>query len=82
MKATSITIFDGHTYQVGEEIPDLGSFECVGTEGNKRFYSGLSVDAPAKLPKYDNLATDSTAKCLDTGDFYYYHAPTKTWYKQ
>lgn len=82
MKATSITIFDGHTYQVGEEIPDLGSFECVGFEGNKRFYSGLSKDAPAKLPKYDDLATDSTAKCIDNGDFYYYHAPSKEWYLQ
>lgn len=82
MKATSVVIFDGHTYQPGEEIPDLGSFECVGTEGNKRFYSGLSVDAPAKLPKYDDLGTDSNAKCIDNGDFYYYHAPSKSWYKQ
>ena len=82
MEATSITIFDGHTYQVGEEIPDLGSFECVGFEGNKRFYSGLSKDAPTKLPKYDDLATDSTAKCIDNGDFYYYHAPSKEWYLQ
>ena len=82
MKATSVTIFDGHIYRAGEEIPDLGSFECVGYEGNKRFYSGLSKDAPDKLPKYDDLATDSTAKCIDNGDFYYYHAPTKEWYLQ
>lgn len=80
-KATARTVYDGQTYDVGEEIWDLGSFECVGTEGNKRFYSGLSADV-AKLPKYDNLGTDSTAKCLDTGDFYYYHAKSKTWYLQ
>lgn len=81
MKATAVTIHDGQTYQAGEEIWDLGSFECVAVEGNKRSYSGLSADVD-KLPKYDNLGTDSSAKCLDTGDFYYYHAPTKTWYKQ
>lgn len=80
--ATSKTVFDGQVYEKGEEIWDLGSFECVGTDGNKRFYSGLSADAPSKLPKYDDLGTDSTAKCLDNGDFYYYHAPSKTWYLQ
>lgn len=81
MKATVATVYDGQTYQVGEEIPDLGSFECVSVEGNKRSYSGLSKDV-SKLPKYDNLATNSSAQCLDTGDFYFYHAPTKKWYKQ
>ena len=80
--ATKKTLYDGQWYEPGEDIWDLGSFECVGTEGHKRFYSGLSADAPTKLPKYDNLRTDSIAKCLDTGDLYYYHAPTKTWYKQ
>ena len=79
--AKTNTLFDGQTYQPGEEIHDLGSFECVDYSGNKRYYSGLSADVD-KLPKYDNLATDSTAKCLDTGDFYYYYAPTKTWYQQ
>lgn len=81
MKAEQVTVYDGQTYQVGEEVPDLGSFECVGVEGNKRSYSGLSKDVD-KLPKYKNLGTNSSAMCLDTGDFYYYHAPTKTWYKQ
>lgn len=75
-------IVDGHTYNDGDTVWDLGSFDCIGVEGNKRHYSGLSADAPAKLPKYDDLGTDSTAKCLDTGDFYFYHAPTKTWYLQ
>lgn len=73
---------DGQLYGEGETPWDLGSFECVDVEGKKRHYSGLSADAPDKLPKYDDLATDSTAKCLDTGDFYYYHAPSKTWYQQ
>lgn len=79
---TKTIVVDGQVYKEGETIWDLGSFECVGTDGNKRFYSGLSADAPAKLPKYENLATDSTAKCLDTGDFYYYHSPSKSWYLQ
>jgi hypothetical protein len=77
-----VTIVDGQTYREGETPWDLGSFECVGTDGNKRFYSGLSVDAPHKLPRYANLGTDSTAKCLDNGDFYYYHNPSREWYKQ
>ena len=82
MIADKTMVVDGQTYQPGEEIWDLGSFECVGTDGNKRFYSGLSVDAPQKLPRYANLGTDSYAKCLDNGDFYYYHNQSREWYKQ
>lgn len=74
-------VFDGHIYEDDAVLPDLGSLECVGFEGRKRFYTGLSADVD-KLPTYDDLATDSTAKFLDTGDFYYYKASTKTWYKQ
>lgn len=81
MIATQKTVYDGQTYEVGQEIWDLGSFECTSVEGNMRSYQGLSADV-AKLPKYDNLGTGSTAQCLDTGDFYSYHAPTKTWYEQ
>lgn len=74
--------FDGHEYENEKDIPDFGSIENVGSDGNRRYYSGLSVDMPAKLPKYDDLATDSSAKALDNGEFYYYHAPSKTWYLQ
>lgn len=81
MKATAVTIHDGQTYQAGEEIWDLGSFECTSANGNIRSYSGLATDVD-KLPKYDDLGTGSSAQCLDTGDFYYYHAQTKTWYQQ
>lgn len=77
-----VIIVDGQTYREGETVWDLGSFECVGTDGNKRFYSGLSVDAPHKLPRYANLGTDSMAKCLDNGDIYYYHNPSRDWYLQ
>lgn len=79
--ADKITVDDGQTYYPGQEIWDLGSFVCVDVDGNKRSYSGLAADVD-KLPKYDDLGTDSSAKCLDTGDFYYYHAPSKTWFLQ
>ena len=72
---------DGQYYNEGDTIWDLGSFECVSKEDtNQRNYEGLSTDI-SKLPTYDNLEAGSTAFCLDTGDFYKYHAKTKTWYK-
>ena len=77
--ATTITIFDGQTYQIGEEIWDLGSFECIDVDGEIRQYVGLSIDV-AKLPTY--VGTGSMALCADTTDIYMFHAPTKTWYKQ
>lgn len=74
-------VFDGQKYESVNDIPDLGSWECVSVEVCERSYMGLSTDV-AKLPKYDDLGTGSTAMCLDNGDFYIYHAKTKTWYKQ
>ena len=69
-------IFDGTNYV----SIDIGSFVCTEVEGRKRSYEGLSADV-GKLPTYDGLGTGSIALCLDTGDFYKYHGPTKTWYK-
>lgn len=74
-------VHDGQRYQSESEVPDLGSWECVSVNGNQRSYYGLSADV-AKLPKYDDLDTGSSAMCLGTGDLYMYHALTKTWYKQ
>lgn len=74
-------VVDGQIYEDDVPVHDLGSFECVSKEGvNQRNYEGLSTDVD-KLPKYDDLEAGSTALCLDTGDFYKYHAKTKTWYK-
>lgn len=47
---------------------------------------GLASDV-ANLPKASStenfdLATGSTAYCLDTGDTYIYYEITDTWYKQ
>lgn len=79
---TVTTVIDGQTYNPGDEVWDLGSFECVAVDGNKRSYEGLSADAPDKLPKYADLGAGSSATCLDTGDYYKYHAKSKEWYKQ
>ena len=74
-------VIDGHVYQEGEPIHDLGSFECVDVEGtNQRNYEGLSADVD-KLPTYDELEAGSSALCLDTLEYYKYHAKSKTWYK-
>lgn len=81
MIADRTIVYDGQVYQKGDTLHDLGSFECVSVDGNKRSYAGFSADV-GKLPKYDNLGTGSNAQCYDTGDFYYYHAQTKQWYKQ
>jgi len=74
-------VHDGQVYGPGETLWDLGSFVCVSVDGNKRSYQGLSQDV-GKLPKYDDLGTGSSALCVDNGDYYIYHAPTKTWYLQ
>ena len=80
MIANSTVGFDGHIYEKGEEIPDLGSFVATSVDGFIRNYEGLSKDV-SKLPKYDDLQTGSSAFCVDTGDLYKYEKTTKTWYK-
>ena len=73
---------DGHLYEDRAEAPDLGSWEATcGGDDRRRSYQGLSKDV-AKLPKYDDLLTGSSALCLDTGDLYIYHAGEKNWYEQ
>lgn len=73
-------IFDGQEYEDNEPVHDLGSWECVGYDGDKRMYEGLSTHVD-KLPKYDGLGAGSKATCLDTGEIYKYHAKSKAWYK-
>lgn len=80
MIADKTMVVDGITYNKGEEIPDLGSWECIRSEGMQRFYYGLSMDVN-KLPKYDCLDSGSKAQCTDTGEVYAYLSSTKTWYK-
>lgn len=79
MKATGTEIIDGKLYKEGEEIWDLGSLTCTGTEpGGIRFYEGLAKDK-GKLPHY--VQTGSSCLMLDTGDYYKYEKSTDTWYK-
>ena len=73
-------VVDGKEYANLAEAPDLGSWVATSTDANRRSYEGLSADI-AKLPKYDDLGTGSSALCVDNGDFYKYEATTKTWYK-
>lgn len=81
--ATVITVYDGQTYKPGEEIWELGSLQCTEVRGNQRDYQGFIKDKD-KLPKYDNLATGSSAILIDdTGAestiIAKYDAPTKQW---
>ena len=78
MKADKTMYIDGIIYKKGEEIWDLGSFIATSATGMMRSYEGLSKDI-SKLPHY--VETGSSALCLDTGDFYKFHAQTDTWYK-
>ena len=74
---------DGH-----ESASDLGSWVCSKVSKDETYgtlqvreYFGLSTDV-AKLPKYDDLATGSTAYCVDNGALYMYNAAGKTWVSQ
>lgn len=80
-RATVVTVQDGHVYQIGEEIPDLGSLVCTETDGNRRSYEGYNSDA-SKLPKYDDLGTGSSASLVDESGklhIYIYVAYDKKW---
>lgn len=80
MRAENLTYFDGHWYEPGEEIPDLGTFVAMPGSDKVRNYEGLEKDI-AKLPKYDDLKTGSSAFCLDTGRLFKYEKTTKSWYE-
>lgn len=71
---------DGHVYHDESEAPDLGSLMCVNTNGRIREYEGQYADV-RKLPKYDDLATGSSAFLSDEGDFklFKFYANSKTW---
>lgn len=73
--------YDGEYYNSKDDFPDLGSWEATcEPNARKRSYQGMSTDI-AKLPKYDDLLSGSSAICLDTGDVLLYQAGTKTWHQ-
>jgi len=76
-------MIDGH-----ESATDLGSWVCSKVSKDNTYgtlqvreYFGLSTDID-KLPKYEDLATGSSAYCVDSGDLYMYNADSKTWVQQ
>lgn len=75
------TFFDGHVYNKGQEIPDLGSLVGV-SRGEKagRTYKGLYADKD-KLPHYDDLETGSTALLVNGSEliFFMYEKTTDMW---
>ena len=77
-------VFDGQTYENENDIPDMGSIQCVEVRGNQRDYQGFVQDSQ-KLPKYDDLGTGSNATLIDPNGtestiIGKYDALTKTWY--
>ena len=76
--ADKTMVVDGQLYHRGDEIPDIGSWVAVSSNGGIRNYNGLSADV-SKLPHY--VDTGSSAMCLDTGDYYKFHKPSDASYK-
>ena len=77
--------YDNHEYESKDLIPDFGSIECVWSseDGRTRNYQGHTIDAQ-KLPKYDDLATGSSATLIDPNGIEdtiiaKYYASTKQW---
>lgn len=40
MIASGTIIIDGQTYRKGDIIHDLGGWDCIDTDGSKRYYWG------------------------------------------
>lgn len=79
MKATRTEVIDGKLYHAGEEIWDLGSLVCTGTDpGGIRHYEGLVKDKD-KLPHY--VETGSSFLSTDTHQYFKYEATSDTWYE-
>lgn len=77
-------VFDGHTYENEADVPNMGSIQNVEVRGKQRDYQGFVQDKQ-KLPKYDDLATGSSATLLDPNGVEStiigkYDEQTKTWY--
>ena len=82
--AVKTVIIDGQKYNEGDTIHDLGSLQCVEVRGKQRDYQGFVQDKQ-KLPKYDDLATGSSATLIDPNGVEStiigkYDEQTKTWY--
>lgn len=86
MIAENKTFFDGHWYEKGEEVPDIGSFVASPDSDKVRDYTGLYKDidklkSASSLQKYDDLETGTSAFCIDTGQVFNYEKTTRKWYE-
>lgn len=73
---------DGH---IGVTAEDMGNWVCTKVTVDQTYhklqirdYSGISSEV-GKLPTYDDLATGSTAFCVDNGEVLIYDSTTKSW---
>lgn len=66
--ATVRTVKDGHVYNIGDTIPDMGSIICVGWEGNIYSFEGANESDHTKLPTW----VGASSQCLfyDTATVY------------
>lgn len=64
-----------------ETVENLKSWDVKSKGDNVFEFKGLSEDVPL-LPKLKNLATGSTAYCVDTASVYMYERTKKEWYEQ
>lgn len=66
MIASGTIIIDGQTYHKGDVIHDLGGWDCIDTDGSKRYYWGKSSEVD-KLPRYDTYRFHCTTVRLLVG---------------
>lgn len=79
-KATHRMIIDHKIINVGDDIPDLGSFKfTVNGYGQRAELSGNSADV-SKLPT--DVKQDSSAYCVDTAELYMFDETNEEWVKQ
>lgn len=74
-------IIDGHIYNIGEELPDLGSLVGISKGENAgRSYKGLYQDKD-KLPHYKDLVTGSSALLANGNElvYFFYEKSTDQW---
>lgn len=79
-KATHRMVIDHKVINVGDDIPDLGSFKFTkGGHGEIADLSGNSADV-SKLPT--DVKQDSSAYCVDNGELYMFDETNEEWVKQ
>lgn len=66
--ATVRTVKDGHVYNIGDTIPDMGSIFCVGWEGNVYSFEGKLHSDVSKLPTW--VGAGSQCLFYDNASFY------------